>query len=159
MGDGNNSADEDMKEQPPKLPEVTDEEFARMVEVNSGHILIFYDFNIFFYQERAKQKRDKIAELRQKASAYQKEASAIEKEVDKYEEATGKSIDVGDNGPARKPPKPTARSQKWRGRARESCKPYVPPKNRGPRRGGPGGKSGTIQIGTGRPIVYVTNKN
>ena len=49
MGDGNNSADEDMKEQPPKLPEVTDEEFARMVEVNSGHILIFYDFNIFFY--------------------------------------------------------------------------------------------------------------
>ena len=107
-------------------------------------------------QERAKQQREKAADLRQKAADLQRQASAIEKVAVATEDAGGV------RGEEQKSPKAkaTPRSRKWR-RDRPGCKPYAPPK--GPRRGGRGGGRGgigggsfaTIQIGSGRPIVYM----
>ena len=57
--------------------------------------------------------------------------------------------------------KQTARSADWRRtKGKNACKPYKPPRGRGRRGGPPGGKNfgaGIIQIGSGRPIVYVNS--
>lgn len=122
------------------LPVVSDEVFARMVEA------------------RNKQRREEIARLRQEASAKQKAASALEKEEKKdgTSQDGGKVSQEAGQDPLKKA---TPRSRRWR---RDNCKPYDasakgPRRDRGGRRGRGGGSfsGATIQIGSGRPIVYV----
>ena len=146
------------------LTEVSDEQLAKVLEVSLKQFLserIAKYQNSLYLQERLKKKRDRVAELRRAAAELQKEASKEEKEVVPLEEAMkpGPSGQEAVGQPGRRW-QPTARSADWRKtKGKNACNPYKPPKGpRGPKRGPPGGKSfggGVIQIGSGRPIVYM----
>ena len=111
-------------------------------------------------KERVQKRRDQAAELRRQASELQRRAAAADKEADGYLEATGSG---GVNAAT---PKKTPRSQGFKAnkkaekaakkaKGRESHAPYKPPKGNWPPGGGPGASGTSVQIGSGRPIVYV----
>ena len=113
-------------------------------------------------KERVQKRRNDAAELRRQAAELQRLASAADKEADGFLEAAGsrpKSDGVNSATPNKTPRsqafKANKKAEKTARKGRESHAPYDPTHGKKPPRGGPGGSGTGVQIGSGRPIVYV----